>query len=148
MPELRLGAMWLKKIEEQLILHEGLRLKPYKCPAGHLTIGVGRNLETKGISREEALFLLRNDIAEAERALSRYEWYTKLDPIRQKVLIDMCFNLGLAGLLQFRRMITALISGDYETAADEMLASKWAKQVGARAQRLARMMRTGQDYQV
>lgn len=148
MPELRLGAMWLKKIEEQLILHEGLRLKPYKCPAGYLTIGVGRNLETKGISREEALFLLRNDIKEIERALSKYDWYMKLDPIRQKVLIDMCFNLGLAGLLQFRRMITALISGDYETAADEMLASKWAKQVGARAQRLARMMRTGQDYQV
>lgn len=148
MPALRLGAMWLKTIEEQLILHEGLRLKPYKCPAGYLTIGVGRNLETKGISREEALFLLRNDIAEAERALSRYEWYTKLDPIRQKVLIDMCFNLGLAGLLQFRRMITALNLGDYETAADEMLASKWAKQVGARAQRLAQMMRTGQDYQV
>lgn len=148
MPALRLGAMWLKTIEEQLILHEGLRLKPYKCPAGYLTIGVGRNLETKGISREEALFLLRNDIKEVEQALSKYDWYTKLDPIRQKVLIDMCFNLGLAGLLQFRRMITALISGDYETAADEMLASKWAQQVGARAQRLARMMRTGQDYQV
>lgn len=148
MPALRLGAMWLKTIEEQLILHEGLRLKPYKCPAGYLTIGVGRNLETKGISREEALFLLRNDIKEIERALSKYDWYTKLDPIRQKVLIDMCFNLGLAGLLQFRRMITALNLGDYETAADEMLASKWAKQVGARAQRLAQMMRTGQDYQV
>lgn len=146
MPELRLGAMWLKTIEEQLILHEGLRLKPYKCPAGYLTIGVGRNLETKGISREEALFLLRNDIKEIERALSKYDWYTKLDPIRQKVLIDMCFNLGLAGLLQFKRMIAALAAGDYKRAADEMVDSAWYHQVGTRARRLVEMMRTGEDY--
>lgn len=146
MPALRLGAMRLKTIEEQLILHEGLRLKPYKCPAGYLTIGVGRNLETKGITREEALFLLRNDIKEVERALSKYDWYTKLDPIRQKVLIDMCFNLGLAGLLKFKRMIAALAAGDYKRAADEMVDSAWYHQVGTRARRLVAMMRTGEDY--
>jgi len=136
----------LKSIEEQLVLHEGLRLNPYRCPAGKLTIGVGRNLEDKGISMAEALFLLRNDVEEVRTQLERYPWYTQLDPVRQKVLIDMAFNLGIGGLMQFRKMLAALEAGDYGKTADEMLDSKWARQVGKRAQRLAEMMRTGADY--
>ena len=136
----------MKSIEEQLILHEGLKLKPYRCPAGYLTIGVGRNLETKGLSKEEALFLLRNDIREVTKQLEQYPWFTKLDPVRQKVLIDMAFNLGVTGLLSFKRMIAALERGDYETAANEMLDSLWYQQVGKRAERLVEMMRTGEDY--
>ncbi len=136
----------MKSIEEQLVLHEGLRLNPYRCPAGKLTIGVGRNLEDKGISMAEALFLLRNDVEEVRTQLERYPWYTQLDPVRQKVLIDMAFNLGIGGLMQFRKMLAALEAGDYGKTADEMLDSKWARQVGKRAQRLAEMMRTGADY--
>ena len=133
-------------IEEQLILHEGLKLKPYRCTAGKLTIGVGRNLDDKGISKEEALFLLRNDIHEVMDALEKHEWYLALDPIRQKVVIDMAYNLGVGGLLKFRKMIAALERGDYEGAADQMLDSRWAEQVGMRATRLAEMMRSGRDY--
>ncbi len=133
-------------IVEQLILHEGLRLKPYRCTAGKLTIGVGRNLDDKGISKEEALFLLRNDIATVTTQLQKYDWYINTDPIRQKVLIDRAYNLGVGGLLQFRRMIAALGRGDYEGAADQMLDSRWAVQVGYRAVRLAEMMRSGRDY--
>ena len=136
----------MKSIEEQLVLHEGLKLNPYRCPAGKLTIGVGRNLEDKGISMAEALFLLRNDVEEVRTQLERYPWYTQLDPVRQKVLIDMAFNLGIGGLMQFRKMLAALEAGDYGKTADEMLDSKWARQVGKRAQRLAEMMRTGEDY--
>ncbi len=136
----------MKSIEEQLILHEGLKLKPYRCTAGKLTIGVGRNLDDKGISREEALFLLRNDIHEVMDALEKHEWYLALDPIRQKVVIDMAYNLGVGGLLKFRKMIAALEYGDYEGAADQMLDSRWAEQVGMRATRLAEMMRSGRDY--
>ena len=136
----------MKIIEEQLVLHEGLKLNPYRCPAGKLTIGVGRNLEDKGISMAEALFLLRNDVEEVRTQLERYPWYTQLDPVRQKVLIDMAFNLGIGGLMQFRKMLAALEAGDYGKTADEMLDSKWARQVGKRAQRLAEMMRTGEDY--
>ena len=136
----------MKSIEEQLILHEGLELKPYRCSAGKLTIGVGRNLEDKGISRGEALFLLRNDIKEVEQALSRYRWYMQLDPVRKKAIVDMAFNLGVSGLLQFQRMIAALEQGDYNAAAFEMLDSRWARQVGRRALRLEKMMRTGEDY--
>lgn len=136
----------MKPIEEQLILHEGLRLKPYRCTAGKLTIGVGRNLDGKGISKEEALFLLRNDIVTVTTQLQKYDWYINADPIRRKVLIDMAYNLGITGLLQFRRMIAALERGDYENAADQMLDSRWAEQVGYRAVRLAEMMRSGRDY--
>ena len=136
----------MKNIEEQLLLHEGLRLKPYRCPAGFITIGVGRNLETKGLSEEEALFLLRNDIAEVTEKLERLGWFVALDPVRQKVIVDMAFNLGVAGLLSFKRMIQALNCYDYDTAADEMINSKWYRQVGERSKRLVKMMRTGEDY--
>ncbi len=138
----------LKSIEEQLILHERLKLKPYRCSAGKLTIGVGRNLEDKGISEEEALFLLRNDIDKAVTDLEKHSWYIKLDPIRQKVLIDMAVNLGTNGLLQFERMIAALEKGDYENAAKEMQDSKWYRQVKSRGVRLVEMMRTGEDYEI
>jgi lysozyme len=136
----------MRPIEEQLLLHDGLRLRPYRDTKGVLTIGVGRNLEAKGISREEALSLLQNDIREVTGHLQQYEWYSKLDPIRQKVIIDMCFNLGLNGLLRFRNMIAAIEAGDYQAAADHMVNSAWYKQVGSRSRRLERMMRTGEDY--
>ncbi len=136
----------MKSIEEQLILHEGLKLKPYRCPAGYLTIGVGRNLETKGLSRDEALFLLRNDIQECVEDLERYPWFAQLDPVRRKVIIDMRFNLGPNRFRQFQRMLAALERQAYEEAAKEMLDSKWAQQVKTRAQRLVEMMRTGEDY--
>ncbi|MGB4219576.1 MAG: glycoside hydrolase family protein [Bacillota bacterium] len=136
----------MHSIEDQLILHEGLRLKPYRCTAGTLTIGVGRNLEDKGISHDEAMILLRNDIAEVTAQLERFDWFRALGPVRRKVLIDMCFNLGMAGLLGFQKMIEALKRADYERAADEMIYSRWYRQVGERGRRLERMMRTGEDY--
>lgn len=132
-------------LRQQLILHEGLRLKPYTDTTGHLTIGVGRNLSEVGISRDEALDLLDADIARALGALLlRWPWAERLDVVRQRVLIDMCFNLGAGGLERFVRMLEAARTGDYERAAAEMLASRWAEQVGQRAVTLARMMRTGQ----
>ena len=136
----------MKSIEEQLVLHEGLRLKPYRDTVGKLTIGVGRNLDDVGITRAEAFFLLANDIEAVTGQLEKYGWYKLLDPVRQKVIVDMAFNLGMAGLLKFQKMITAIGCMDYGGAADEMLDSRWARQVGKRAQRLAEMMRTGEDY--
>ena len=138
----------MHSIEDQLILHEGLRLKPYRCTAGKLTIGVGRNLDDKGITYDEAMILLRNDIAEVTAQLERFDWFRALGPVRRKVLIDMCFNLGMAGLMGFQKMIEALNRADYEAAADEMVYSRWYRQVGERGRRLERMMRTGEDYQV
>lgn len=139
--------MNFKRLIAMLERHEGLRLKPYRCPAGKLTIGVGRNLEDAGISREEAYFLLNNDIyralAIAQEFLGREVW-EKLSAPRQEVLVNMAFNLGAGGLAKFKRMRQAIIAGDYEKAAREMLDSNWARQVGSRATELAQIMRTNQ----
>lgn len=122
--------------------HEGLRLKPYYDTEKNLTIGYGRLLE-RGISIDEAELMLKNDLEGVMLELSTVHPYRQLDPVRQCVLLDMCFNLGLPRLLQFRKMWTAIRLGQYEIAANEMLDSRWAKQVGIRAHRLSEMMRRG-----
>lgn len=132
----------------QLRLHEGERLKPYRCTAGKLTIGVGRNLEDRGITAAESAMLLGNDIDGHWRELVKaLPWVTQLDEVRARVLLDMAFNLGLAGLLGFKNTLATIRAGDYGKTAALMLDSQWAKQVGGRAQRLSRMMSTGRDPQ-
>lgn len=134
-----------EKLMYRLIEEEGMKLKPYRCPAGKLTIGVGRNLEDKGLSNEEALFLLQNDIIEAVKELKKaFLFFDSLNETRQIVLIDMCFNLGINGLKKFKKMIKALENKDFSLASKEMLSSCWAKQVGARARSLALLMETGE----
>lgn len=128
---------------EQIILDEGLELKPYACTAGKLTIGVGRNLEDVGITESEAMFLLGNDIARVEDELKQFPWYALLNEVRKDAMINMCFNLGINRFKGFKRMIVALESSDYTTAAIEMLDSKWARQVKGRAVRLADEVRDG-----
>jgi lysozyme len=133
------------KLLEQLIEDEGCELFPYKDSLGKLTIGIGRCIEVKGISRQEALMMADNDIIEVVRRLEGLAVWGTLNDTRQRVLANMAFNLGFAGLLKFKNMLRALEDGDYETAAEEMLCSRWAGQVKGRAQRLAKMMRTGTD---
>ena len=124
--------------------YEGFSKRPYKCPTGHLTIGYGHNLEN-GISENVALFILQEDLTRAERAVKNaFPWWWKLDAARQFVLVDMAFNMGLAGLKGFKKMLTAVEHGDYQTAAKEMLASKWAAQVGRRAAELSKIMKKGE----
>jgi len=126
---------------EQLKRHEGLRLKPYHCTAGKLTIGYGRNIEDKGISKSEANYLLLRDIEEVEVALNdRYEWFEHLSTHRQAVLINMAFNMGMHGLATFKNMIAAIEMSDYTEASHQMLESGWAKQVGSRAVELSKIM--------
>lgn len=153
------------RLKALLVKHEGLRLTPYRCPAGKLTIGVGRNIEDKGFSAEErrvlgldngrklddgitadeARYLLDNDINEVWQALSAKlaGLFNSLEEARQHVLLDMAFNLGVAGLLKFRKMIAALERRDFERAADEMKDSTWYTQVGDRGPDLEQMMRSG-----
>lgn len=130
----------------QLRLHEGERLKPYRDSVGKLTIGIGRNLEDRGITADESAYLLANDIRAMERDLvAALPWVAQLDGVRQRVLLDMTFNLGIGGVLQFRNTLATIQAGDYQKAASMMLDSKWARQVGQRAERLSRMMATGMD---
>jgi len=129
---------------EQLKIDEGFRSKPYKCSAGKLTIGYGRNIEDNGITKEEAEILLYNDVGLVTNELSgTFSWFYGLSKIRKSVLINMAFNLGMPRLKAFKRMIAALGVNDYEEAARQMLDSKWANQVGDRATRLANQMIDG-----
>lgn len=132
-----------ERLTKLLTLHEGERLKVYRCPAGKLSIGVGRNLEDLGITVSESRHLLANDILRVARELDgSFPWWRGLSGVRQAVLIDMCFNLGMPRLKGFRLMMTALESGDWPEAARQMLNSKWAADVKTRADRLIRMMET------
>jgi lysozyme len=143
-PERAGGAVNTEALVKDLTRDEGVRLKAYKCTAGKTTIGIGRNLDDVGISPEEADILLRNDIAKVVSALdANLPWWTTLTEVRQRVLANMCFNLGLKGLLGFRNTLKLIETGAYMEAAQAMLASKWARQVGKRAERLSLMMRDG-----
>lgn len=131
---------------KNLLIHfEGLRLKPYYDSTGHLTIGAGRNLSANGISEEEALHMLANDIVSFHRELSdKFPWFNHMDDVRQLALLSMAFNLGMSGLMGFKIMLLALAEKRYVDAAAAALHSKWATQVGQRAIDTANMFRTGE----
>ena len=130
---------------EQLIRHEGLCLFPYVDTVGKWTIGVGRNLTDRGISRATADQMLNEDIDLAIKDLvGKYPWFPGLDPVRQSVLVNMTFNLGLTRLGAFTQTLGAIERGDYFRASELMLLSTWAAQVGSRATRLSRQMRSGE----
>ena len=133
----------MKHLIAMLQRHEGLRLKPYKCTAGKVSIGYGRNLDDMGISEVEAMVLLRHDIERCYDELSVFSWFVDLDQVRQEALVDMLFNLGLPTFLEFKKTLKFVAEGKYSQAAEEMLRSKWADQVGDRAKELAYMMDTG-----
>jgi lysozyme len=147
------------KLAEQLIRHEGMRLRAYLCPSGFATVGVGRNLEARGFARAEAIAVeidrdtalvwLGEDIAAArvdvDRILARFDIpLGSIDEPRLDVLANMAFNMGAESLSKFRLMFGALKRKDYPAAADQILASKYAKQVGNRSVELALQMDTGQ----
>ncbi|MGT2513408.1 glycoside hydrolase family protein [Sphingomonas panni] len=161
----------MDKLVAELTRDEGLRLKTYRCTAGKLTIGIGRNLDDVGITGSEARIfgcetpsaalalvkrqgvtklqaesLFANDIVGCERDLDRnLRWWRTLDDVRQRVLLNMCFNLGIRRLLPFKNTLRMVERREFEDAADNMLKSLWARQVGGRALRLSAMMRTGKD---
>ena len=130
---------------ERIKRHEGLCLKPYIDTTGHMTIGYGHNLE-EGISERIAEEMLREDINKAYRNYWLFipqSVQMKLNKKREEVVVEMIFNMGIKKVLTFRKMLKALAEGDFDRAADEMLDSKWARQVGKRAEELAQIMREG-----
>lgn len=133
-------------LRDLLIRHEGLRLKPYRDTVGKLTIGVGRNLYDIGISKDEAMLMLSHDIERCEREAGTFPWFSGLTQMRKYVILSMIFNLGFPKFLTFKNLIHALSGGAWDEAANEMLRSKWAEQVGKRAEELAHMMRHNEWY--
>ena len=135
------------KFIDHLKCAEGFSSRPYKCPAGKLTIGYGRNLEARGITVSEAEYLLENDADDAWAAAQCFageRWPAPdLTDARAAALASLAFNVGAETLSAFTRLRAAVRAGKYRTAAAEMLNSAWAKQVPARAALLASWMRTG-----
>jgi len=131
-------------LAQELTRDEGSRSKPYLDTVGKSTIGVGRNLTDVGLSDDEILMLLKNDIDRVLDELDRVlPWFRSMSDNRQRCLANMSFNLGLPTLLQFAATLAAMQAGRYDDAAAGMLDSRWSSQVGDRAKRLAQMMRDG-----
>ena len=137
-----------QKLIEQLKVHEGVVLKPYECTAGKLTIGIGRNIEDNGITEQEAEILASNDVDYFyDKVCDLYgNALIGVESARVNVLVNMAFNLGMPRFEKFVKLQNAIAVKDYEQAAKEMLDSKWAKQVGNRAEVLAKQMILG-EYQ-
>jgi lysozyme len=136
------------QIIARLVADEGEVLHAYQDHLGFWTIGVGILIDARkggGITREESRYLLRNRIRQRLAELeTRLEWWHALDSVRQQVLVCMAFQLGTNGVANFKKMCKALSVRDYQSAADEMLDSNWARtQTPARAQRMAKIMRSG-----
>ena len=131
------------KLKAELTRDEDRRYRIYTDKVGKVSGGIGRNLTDKGFRDNEIDLMYQNDIAETEAWLDRnLSWWRSLDPVRQRVLMNMAFNMQ-GKLLGFRNFLAAAQRGDWGTAAVEMLDSLWARQVGDRAKRLASMMRSG-----
>lgn len=168
-------ALNTARLHGQLVLEEGCRLMAYDDATGlpvppggvcqgNLTVGVGRDLDTnplnaselaavghdgrtKPITQANAMFLLDNDIAHCVAELNRRApWWSSLDEIRARVMVDLTFNMGSGWLSTFPRFLNALRTGEYDDAADDLQESKWYIEVGTRGVRLAQMVRTGEDY--
>lgn len=142
----------------RLEFHEGCRLMPYRCPAGKLTIGIGRCIDTNpftkeelqavgdwkhGITKNAALMLLRNDIDRCKNELSGLDFYAKLDLERKYALLDMCFCQGIHGVLKYKKMLSAMRIKDWEKAYKECLNSRWHLQAKSRCERIANTIKTG-----
>ena len=140
------GEFDRSRLAADLRLAEGLRLKPYRCTQGRLTIGYGRNLEDRGITTHEALFMLANDIQTCTDELFRlFSWARDVGDVRCRVLVECLFVLGLPRFLGFKRFLAAAQAGDWAGAARELEDSEWQTQAPARVRRLAAMIATGAD---
>jgi len=149
----------INEMIQRFVLNEGCSLMPYKDTKNLLTIGIGRCIDKnpltqeekkvcgdymRGITKNAAFYLLRNDISRVMKECSKnIPFFYTLDAERRYCLIDMCFNMGIKGLLGFKKMLSAMGVGDWNWAADECLSSKYAKDTGIRARRIAKTIRTG-----
>ena len=138
----------MDKLQKQLMRDEGFVSHAYTDSLGYLTLGIGRLVDSRrggGISEDEAMYLLNNDIANRVESLRlSIPWIYDLDEARAGVLINMAFQLGVHGLLGFKKTLACVEAGDYIEAAAESLNSRWARQTPARAARLAKQMITGE----
>lgn len=125
----------MEMLISRVVEHEGIKKFAYTDTLGYTTVGIGRCIDSrvgKGLSVDECFYLLNNDLKECRSQLTKYDWFTNQDEARQGALIELCFNLGITGLLGFKNMIDALKRKSYAEAVKHLKDSKWSSQVGAR----------------
>lgn len=132
------------RLFQQIKKHEGFSSTVYKCSADKLTIGYGRNIEDRGITKAEAEYLLANDIEIATEEAEQFFDMCKLNEARKSVIINMLFNLGMSRFATFKKFISAINEGQFTRAAHEMVQSRWYRQVGRRGADLVEQMLTGE----
>ena len=136
------------RLLQQLRRDEGEVLSAYQDHLGFWTIGVGRLIDQRkggGITAEEAAYLLNNDVQKVDQALrSALPWFSALDEVRRCALINMGFQLGIAGLLEFKQTLACVRDGRYAEAETQAMRSKWAQQTPARARRVTRQLASGE----
>ena len=132
-------------LKNELLRDEGFRRSAYQDHLGYWTIGIGRMIDKRrggGITRDEAAYLLGSDIAKIEADLDiDIPWWRDASPSRQRALMNMAFQMGVGGLMKFKRTLAMAKRGDWNQAATNALKSRWAKQTPTRAKRIAAMMR-------
>lgn len=131
------------QLSKELKRDEGFVATVYTCSEGKLTVGYGHNIQDVPMPEPIAEKLLNSDIGQAIAQCEQWGWFFSLDGVRQRVIVNMVFNIGFHGVGKFKKMIDALEHGLYNVAADEMVNSRWYGQVGDRAKRLVEMMRNG-----
>lgn len=128
-------------IKEMLIKNEGLVLQVYKDSLGYDTIGVGRCLSKNGISEDEAMYLLENDINRVVANLDKvWEVWRSFPVPAQEVCVDCTFQMGITGFMNFRRTRALMEMGAWLEASEEILRSKYAVQTPNRAARNSRKL--------
>lgn len=133
-------------LRQQLEIEEGVRLKPYVDTVGKVTIGIGHNLTDNGISQAVCDAIFKEDALGVVNDLNNnLPWWQTLDDVRQRVLADLCFNMGISTLLTFNDFLGYMKAGNWLAAALDLQHTKWASQVGQRALKLSHMLMTGQD---
>jgi len=136
----------MSSLKESIRRHEGWRDKAYQDSEGIWTVGYGRNLQELEIDKQLGEKWLEDDLKTARLAAERIPEYSLLTDERKDVLVEMVYNMGPSRVAGFRMMLAAIRDGDWEEAAIQMLDSKWAKQVGVRARRLAKQMESSEYW--
>lgn len=122
-------------MKDYITAHEGLKLKPYTDTVGKTTIGVGRNLDDNGISKDEAMYMLTNDITRCKNELREiFPSFDMFDEDKKTALIDIIFQLGKPRFLGFKKMIQAIKDNNWQKASQELMDSKLCRQVKSRCE--------------
>lgn len=135
-----------EKLAERIKKEEGLKLKPYRCTSGKLTIGYGRNLEGKGISNLEAEVMFDRDLLDAEVDAKEFcgNYWISLNEVRKAVIIEMSFVMGIVGLMKWKGLYRAIAKGDWMLAGESLRNSKWYRSEAVlRVEELIKMLETG-----